>query len=385
MPLIDHHPTEVVIVGGGVEGCSIAWHLAQSGAKVTLLERWQIAAAASGASAGGVRHQGRDFREFPLAFRAIERWLTLEDELAANVDYRRGGHATVTEHLDDLPVLAASVRAQQIAGLSIEVVQGDDLRTLIPGISPNALAAAWSPNDGHANPTATTRAFATAARRAGATVREGVAVTGLVHEHDRVSGVATDQGLIAADIVVLAAGAWSNELASGIGVDLHCSADAYQAITTFPVEPHLVQVLGSMHRLISLKQLPDGRYLLGGGWPGDFTLRNPRGTTREANIIANQEEAIALIPDVARAVIDQAWIGIDNHGHDDVPVLGLVDGVEGLVVATGFSGHGFALAPAVGEAIAGLITTGTSPIDISLLSLSRFTEATDESTTDHAG
>ncbi|HQY31669.1 MAG TPA: FAD-dependent oxidoreductase, partial [Thermomicrobiales bacterium] len=105
----------------------------------------------------------------------------------------------------------------------------------------------------------------------------------------------------------------------------------------------------------------------------------------EASIIANQEEAIALIPDVVRAVIDQAWIGIDNHGHDDVPVLGLVDGVEGLVIATGFSGHGFALAPAVGEAIAGLITTGTSPIEIDLLSLSRFTEATDASTTDHAG
>jgi sarcosine oxidase subunit beta len=377
--------TEIVVIGGGVEGSSIAWHLAQGGAQVTLIERWEIASGASGASAGGVRQQGRDFREFPLAFRALERWRTLEEELGADVEYRRGGHATTAEREDDLPILQASVRAQQIAGLQIEVFAGDALRELIPGIAPTVLAAAYSPNDGHANPTLTTRAFAAAAERAGATIKTGEEVTAISVESGKVSGIVTDHGMYPADVVVLAAGAWSNALAAAIGIDLHCSPDAYQAITTFPVEPHLIQVLGSMNRMISLKQLPDGRYLLGGGWPGEFSLSFPRGKTIEANIIGNQEAAIALIPDVARAVIDQAWIGIDNHGHDEVPVLGKVDGVEGLIVATGFSGHGFALSPAVGEAIAGLILTGQSPIDISQLGLDRFTGETDPSGHHHAG
>ena len=104
---------DVVVIGGGVEGCSIAWHLTLAGARVGLLERWEIGAGASGASAGGVRHQGRDLREFPLAFRAIERWLTLENELNANVDYRRDGHATTCEHEEDLPELAKSVLVQR--------------------------------------------------------------------------------------------------------------------------------------------------------------------------------------------------------------------------------------------------------------------------------
>lgn len=377
---------DVVVIGGGVEGCAIAYQLALAGVRVGVLERWQIAAAASGASAGGVRHQGRDLREFPLAFRAIDRWRTLEAELGADLDYRRGGHATTCEHEDDLPELAKSVLIQRSAGLDIQLVENDDLRALIPGIAPTVIAAAYSPNDGHANPTKTTHAFANAAIRHGADIRTGVEVTGIAVHGGQVTGLQTAEGPVLADTVVLAAGAWSSQLAAGIGVDLHVSPDGYQAMTTFPVEPHLTQVLGSMRRLISLKQLPDGRYLLGGGWPGSFTLDAPRGTTIEENIAGNHDAGAALIPHVGSAVIDQAWLGIDAHGHDEVPVLGAIDGIDGLIVATGFSGHGFALSPAVGEAIAGLITTGASPIDIDALAHSRFAGlVTNTSNSGHAG
>ena len=377
---------DVVVVGGGVEGCSIAWHLARAGVRVAVLERWRIAAAASGASAGGVRHQGRDLREFPLAFRAIDRWRNLEEELNANLDYRRNGHATTCEHEDDLAELAKYVLIQRSAGLDLALVEGDDLRQLIPGIAPTVIAAAYSPEDGHANPTRTTRAFADAAKRLGAAIQIGTEVTALTMRGDRVIGVETSDGPVQADIVVLAAGAWSGELAAGIGLDLHVTPDGYQAMTTFPVEPHLTQVLGSMRRLISLKQLPDGRYLLGGGWPGNYSLVAPRGETIEENITRTFEAGAALIPHVGSAVIDQAWIGIDAHTHDEVPVLGEIDGVDGLVVATGFSGHGFAISPAVGEAICGLITTGKSPIDIDALCHGRFEGlVTNASSNGHAG
>ena len=377
---------DVVVVGGGVEGCSIAYHLAGDGVRVCLLERWEIAAGASGASAGGVRHQGRDLREFPLAFRAIERWQTLEEELGADLEYRRGGHATTIEHEEDLAELAKSVLIQRSAGLDLQLVEDDDLRALIPGISPNIIAAAYSPNDGHANPTKTTQAFAKAAERAGTVIRCGTEVTGIATTGGRVAGVETADGRVAADNVVLAAGAWSIPLATAIDVNLHCSPDGYQAMTTFPVEPHLTQVLGSIRRLISLKQLPDGRYLLGGGWPGTFSLNAPRGECVEENIAGNHEAGAALIPHVASAEIDQTWIGIDAHGHEEVPVLGAIEGLDGLIVATGFSGHGFAISPAVGEAIAGLITAGRSPIDIDALAHSRFAGVvTDPSTNGHAG
>ena len=365
-------PCEVVVIGGGVQGASIAYHLTRAGARVTLLERWGIAAGASGASAGGVRHQGRDLREFPLAFRAIDRWLHLEQELNADLHYRREGHATTIEDGADLPSLQDSGEEQRAHGLDIYLVQGDELRHLIPGVAPSVIAVAYTPHDGHADPTLTTQAFANAAKRQGARVRSGVTVTAISISGGRATGVGTTDGAVAADAVVLAAGAWSMGLAAGIGLDLHCSPDAYQALTTQPMAPHLAQVLGSIRRTISLKQLPDGRYLLGGGWPGQFALNDPRGQVIEANVARNIAEAVAILPDVARAVVQEGWIGIDAHGHDEVPVLGPVDGIDGLVVATGFSGHGFALSPAVGEAIAGLITTGASPIDISRLSLDRF-------------
>jgi sarcosine oxidase, subunit beta len=383
---MNHAQHDVVVVGGGVEGCSVAYHLARLGVRVRLLERWQIAAAASGASAGGVRQQGRDLREFPLAFRALDRWRTLEEELNADLDYRRNGHATTCEHEDDLPELAKYVLIQRSAGLDLQLVEDDELRMLIPGIAPSVIAAAYSPEDGHADPAKTTRAFADAATRLGATIQCGVEVTGLTMQGERVTGVETVDGPIPAGTVVLAAGAWSGEIVKRIDLNLHISPDGYQAMTTFPVESQLTQVLGSMRRLISLKQLPDGRYLLGGGWPGNFSLVAPRGETIEENINHNFEAAVALIPHVGSAVIDQAWIGIDAHTHDEVPVLGEAEGYEGLILATGFSGHGFAISPAVGEAIAGLITTGQSPIDIDALSLSRFTGlVTNASSNGHAG
>lgn len=378
---------DIVVIGGGVEGSSIAYHLAKTGARVTLVEKYDIAAAASGASAGGVRHQGRDVREFPLAFRAIERWRTLEEELVADLSYRRDGHLTTIELEEDLPALTASVAAQSVLGLDIRVVSGEELHYLSPGISPSVLAAAYSPNDGHADPTATTRAFADSAARYGATVVTGGSVTRLSLSGGRIAGVETDRGSIAADQVVLAAGAWSAGLAADIGLKLPVNAQGFQAMTTKPAPPLLRQVMGSVRRLISLKQLPDGRYLLGGGWPGEFTLDRPRGTTLPVNRDGNREAAIGILPAVAGVEIADAWLGIEAVAVDEVPIIGPIDGIDGFVVATGFSGHGFALSPAVGESVAELITTGSLPPSLADLTYARFTHgpATSGQAIDHVG
>jgi sarcosine oxidase subunit beta len=367
---------EVVVVGGGAEGCSIAYHLAMEGVRVTLVERWEIGAAASGASAGGVRQQGRDLREFPLAFRAIERWRTLETELAADLGYRRGGHLTTIEDIADLPALADSIAAQAATGLEIRLVQGDELRSIVPGIGSTVIAGAYTPNDGHANPGATTRAFAAAAARRGARPVTGRRVTGIAVEAGRVHGVETDAGSIAADVVVLAAGAWSAGLAAPLEIALPLTPQGFQAMTTTPAPAQLTPVMGSVRRMISLKQLPDGRYLLGGGWPGAFDLSAPRGQSIPENQQGNREAAIGILPAVAAVEIAEAWLGIEAVAADEVPIIGPVAGIDGLVVAAGFSGHGFALSPVVGERVATLITSGTVPPELADLSLARFANGT---------
>ncbi len=367
--------TEVVVVGGGVIGASIAYHLARSGVGVTLLERRAIAAGASGASAGGVRQQGRDPRELPLARRAAARWLTLEAELEADLHYRRQGHLTLIERPEELPALEAAIARQVVAGLDLVLVAGDELRELAPALAPRVLAGSYSADDGHANPTLTTLAFAAAAERHGATIRSGVAVTALTADGGRVTGVQTDAGPVAADVVVLAAGAWSAALAARVGLALPIAPIGLQALTTEPAPHCLDQVLGSVGRRLSLKQLPSGSFLLGGGWPGDFTLDAPRGVTRDENVRGNVAEAVAVVPAVGRVAVERAWLGIEARAADEVPILGPAPGLEGLVLATGFSGHGFALSPAVGEAIAALIVGGTPAVPLDGLSLARFAGA----------
>lgn len=371
---------EVVVIGGGVIGSSIAYHLARSGVKTILLEKNDIACAASGASAGGVRQQGRDPRELPIAMRACVRWATLEEELGADIQYRRGGHLTLIEHEEQRADMVASIARQRDAGLDIVLVEEADLRELAPAVSPHVLAGSYSREDGHAHPGLTTQAFAAAAARAGADIRTGVTVLGLEVQGGRVVGVRTEEGRIAADVTILAAGAWSKTLVAGVGIDLPIAPMGLQMILTEAVPHCLDQVVGCVGRGLSFKQLPSGQFLIGGGWPGDWDLTNSRGEVRAASIWGSNLAATAIIPAARTVGLADAWVGIEARAADDVPILGPVPGLDGLVVAAGFSGHGFQLSPAIGQLIGELIVEGAPSIPLDALHLARFANPTAPST-----
>lgn len=381
-------PTEIIVVGGGVVGSSIAYHLARAGARTTLLERWTVGAAASGASAGGVRQQGRDHRELPLAIAAAARWEHLETELEADLAYHRHGHLNVITREAGRAALAASVAAQRELGLDITLVEGDELRRLAPSLAPDVIAASYTANDGHANPGQTARAFASAAVRQGATLRNGVQVTALARSGGRVTGVRTAEGNLAADWVVLAAGAWSSGLLSEVGVQTPVRPVGLQMILTTPRPVSLAQVVtAAAPGPLSFKQLREGNYLIGGGWPGDLDLAHPRGTIRPDSITGSLAAARAIVPDVAATAIADSWVGIEAFAPDEIPILGPVPGVENLTVAFGFSGHGFALSPMTGQVIAELIVDGCPSIPIDAFTFDRFTGQADDvpEITPHAG
>jgi sarcosine oxidase subunit beta len=351
-----HHTTETLVIGGGVIGCSIAYHLARAGRQLLVVERAGIAEApaASWASAGGVRRQGRDPAEAALASAAIARWPTLEAELDADVHYRQGGQLLLAEIEDEVNQLATFVAEQHAMGFTdVRLLQGAELRELAPGLAPAVLAGSYSPADGQADPALTTRAFAAAAQRVGATTWIHSTCLGLLREGDRVVGAKTSRGEVRAGQTVLAAGAWSDTLAASVGLTLPIRTGVYQMLRSTPATPGLLRpVVGALGRQLSLKQLPDGSFLLGGGWPGDVTADRAGFTMREASVAAGWAAASAILPAVGEQQIAASWCGLEAEAFDEVPLIGPAVGVEGLFLAVGFSGHGFAIAPAVGEALA---------------------------------
>jgi sarcosine oxidase subunit beta len=364
--------TEIVIVGGGVIGCSIAYHLAKRGARVTLLERDRLAAQASGASAGGVRQLGRDPREMPLAIASIARWQTLEEELDADVEFRRGGQLLVTEDPALIPDLERRVAEHRALGLDIRLMQGDAFRELAPGFADSITAGITTENDGQASAPLTTRAFGAAAERHGARIRTGVTVTGIRQAGGRITGVETSEGPVACDWLVLAAGAWSPALAKMLGLSLPFQTMGLQMLATGPAEPILTQTVGALNRRLSLKQTPNGSFVIGGGWPGDVDLERGIGTTRLASIRGSIEHASAVFPLLARLPLERFWIGIEALCIDEVPILGPVSGIDNLTLAAGFSGHGFALSPIIGQLLSELILDGPPSLPIDAFHHARF-------------
>src|SRR5688572_425975 len=224
---------DILVIGGGVIGSSIAYHLARQGRRVLVVERATIAEspAASWASAGGVRRQGRDPAEATLAIEAIARWPSLEQELQADLHYRQGGNLLLAESDAEAEQLAAFVREQHALGFGdVQLLDRAALRALIPGLAQQVLAGSSSPADGQADPARTTRAFAAAAQRHGAIYWTETACTALHIQGTRVIGAATARGDVAAETTVLAAGAWSTGLAAAIGLRLPIRTQAYQML-----------------------------------------------------------------------------------------------------------------------------------------------------------
>src|SRR5260221_12078529 len=269
--------TDIVIVGGGVIGNSIAYHLARRRRQVLVVERSGIAAspAASWASAGGVRRQGRHPAEAMLAIEAIERWRTLEQELEADLHYRQGGNLLLAESEGEADQLSEFVQRQQELGfIDVRLVDGKEARALVPGLNNQIVAGSFSPSDGQADPVATPRAFASAAQRYGATYWIGTACLGLLSHRERIVGARTERGEVEAEHVVLADRTCSDELAASIGLQLPIRTRALQMILSTPAESNQLQpVISAVSRALSLKQLVNGAFLLDGGWLGAIQKR----------------------------------------------------------------------------------------------------------------
>jgi sarcosine oxidase subunit beta len=373
---------DVVVVGSGISGAASAYELAKAGAKVVLIDRFGPAAMASGWTLAGVRQSGRHPAELPLAKAAVKLWSTLAEELDGETGYRRGGNLRLARTVAETAVIENLVREQQTAGLDLELLPTNaDVRSVAPAISEKVLLASYCPSDGSADPSTTVQSFVRAAERLGVVTRFGECAQRIVVDTGRVAGVVTDKGFIPAGHVVIAAGIFGNELLKPLGYEVPLQVPMVTVLRTASVEPVLSQVIGVANADCAGRQENNGRFRVTSGlqdWHGGMLERSVEGGKRPAVLPTGTSiaEVVRLfgevVPAFAEAQVEEFWAGLIDLTPDALPVLDGSLEPEGLVVAMGFSGHGFCLGPITGRIIRDLVQGHQPELPIEPFGIRRF-------------
>lgn len=373
---------QFVIIGGGIHGCATAWQLAGAGEDVLLLEAREVAFGASGGfGKRGVRANGRDLRELPLMRAAYELWPRLGERLGSDTGYERTGglsliEQTTTGTKGGLVAAQTHAAVQNGFGIPTQVIGRDRVLELEPAVDGAVRAALYCPLDGIADHTATTRAFAEAARQQGATLADGCAVTSLERSGDRVTAVHTAQGdrFGVGTAVVLLNNTGAVDLLRALGTELPIWQILPQALRVIPAGgPPMSHLIGHDHRPLSLKPLPDGSVMVSGGWRGHWNADLGCGEVVEENVRGNLRTATEVYPSLEDAALDLAdATALESCSADGIPVIDRVPGTSNAWVGAGWSGHGFAIAPPVADSLSTWVRTRERPVDLAPFSLSRF-------------
>jgi len=354
---------DVVVIGAGVIGCSVAWHLAQLGAgDVLVLERGQVGNGTSAMSSGILRTHYSVAENVELArrsWRFFERFAEELEDDEASAGLVKCGYLIAAPHGDKVEPLRASLAAQVARGIPVQQIDAREARERLPIASfDDAALIGYEPEAGFADATLTATGFARAARRRGVRIREGVAVTGLAVEGGRVRGVHTPEGRIEAGVVVSAQNIWARELAAWTGLAVPLVAERHRVLALAGPAPYTREMpvfkdLGSPGMLYG-RSYGGAQMLVSEGTAGEV-LDRPDTTQGEVSMDLVAEigtQVAARFPGWEEAALASSWTGVYDVTPDWNPVLGPVPGIEGLVVGFGFSGHGFKLSPAVGRVLA---------------------------------
>lgn len=371
---------DIVIVGCGINGCAAAYQLAREGHRVVVVERYAPAAMGSGWGLGGVRQSGRDPAELPLARAAVEIWPTLTHELGADTAYTRDGNLRLARTQAEVGTISRLVEDQRADGLDLDfLATNEDVRAVAPAVAPTVLAASFCPSDGHADPTATVEAYRAAAERHGAVFRLGEGARSIEVKGDRVVGVVTDRVRIDCGICLVAAGIHANDLLTPLALTVPLRIPMAAALLTDPVPPLLKPVLGTAGADVAARQQLDGRLLVTSGptdWHGAMADGAvPTVNPSVASVADTIDTVTAALPVFRDARIARIWAGLIDLTPDALPVIERTPEIEGLVIATGFSGHGFGIAPATALVLRDLVVGEAPRLPIGAFRRARFGEA----------
>lgn len=414
---------DVIVIGAGIVGTCTAYELARKGVSVALFEKGIVGGEQSSRNWGWVRQQNRDLHELELAMYSLRRWGELGDETGRDLGFRRSGILYCTKSDADVARWEKWGRSARERGFHSQILSSAEANEKASGGTSTWVGGVWSPTDGRAEPSLAVPAIAEAAKDIGVSLHQNCAVRGLDITNGRVSGVWTEKGLVKADTVVCAGGAWASRFSQRYGIELPVANISGTAIKTTPA-PAVVEAGCFSGSNFVFRRRIDGSYTIAvpghgglditprgmryafkfyqmyrskvgkklkyrlnssfwngpdafGKWENDeispFERIRVLDPAPDAELVRGAiTNLVAEYPALKGIAVDLAWGGLIDTSPDLVPVISETETLPGYIIAAGFSGHGFAIGPGAGRLVSDIIT-GSAPItDITPYRLSRF-------------
>lgn len=366
---------DVIIIGGGVIGCATAYNLAKDGVSVIVLEaNNNIGNGGSTRNGGGVRQSGRDIRELPLAMYAIKNlWPNLNDMLDTDVEYHMNGNLRLGKTERHREILTGLANKSKSAGLDVKMISGDEAREINPYLSKSVTCASWCETDGHANPLTTTLGFYKMAKRLGAHFITGEKVKEIRKIKGKARQVICEDGNIyEGDKIIVAAGFESRDILDSVEVDVPMTHVLLECLVTEAVRPLFWQMLGTADADFYGHQSNHGSFVMGLNSGLEPYAKPGRPLSTAGSASAAARGILSYFPILKDIKVVRTWAGWMDACADGVPVISTIDECPGLIVACGFTGHGFGISPTVGLLLSEIAEEKPTTLDISAFRYDRF-------------
>ncbi len=363
----------VCIIGGGIVGTSIAFHLAKLGERrVAVFEKSYISSGATGRCGGGIRQQWSARMNVRLAMRSVKLFERFKEDTGFDIEYRQGGYLLMAFTEEEADRFERNVKMQREEGLDVEILSPKMVKERYPFINTQKLLlATFCQTDGHANPHLANFGYAFAAKKLGVDIYTHTEVKEIVVQNGSIIGIESSIGSFECDVVVNASGAWSKEVGKMAGIDIPTMSYRHQIFVTESLKDFFPFMAISFDKNFYIRQTKHGQMIMGQGDPNEKPGVNRNVTYKFLKSMS--EKMTKIFPFLENVRILRHWAGCYNMSPDAQPIVGCSKKINGFCYAVGFSGHGFMLAPAVGEALAELIIKGsTEHVDISFLDIDRF-------------
>lgn len=370
-----HNTAEVIIIGSGVIGCAAAYYLARKGVSVIVLDKEEsIGNGGSSRNGGGVRQSGRDPRELPLAMYGVKNlWPYLSEELGVNVEYHKEGNLRLGKTEKHRQILQGLTERAVACGLDVKMIDGREVQQINPFLSDEVTVASWCPTDGHANPLTTTLGYYKNARALGVKFFTGEEVIKIRKIKGKARQVITQKNIFEGEKIIVAAGYESRALTNTVGIDIPMSNVLIEALVTEAEPKMFAQMLGTADADFYGHQTEHGSFVFGGasGFE-EVNLDNGNMITSSLTASCTCRGIMKYIPKLADAKIVRTWAGYEDVCVDGIPVISEIEEVPGLIVACAFTGHGFGIAPVVGQILSQMTVGEETMLDMKEFRYNRF-------------